>query len=63
MKISEYTMSIWTSILRDRKTYLNPFYNEKSDQVVQINALSNKIKLWKNYYCRHMPDYQSTLVN
>ncbi len=56
-------MSIWTSILRDRKTYLNPFYNEKSDQVLQMNALSNKIKLWKNYYCRHMPDYQSTLVN
>ncbi len=56
-------MSAWTSILNDRKTYLNPSYNEKSEPILQINVSSNQIKLWKNYYCRYMPDYQSTLVN
>jgi len=63
MKISEYTMSAWTPILRDRQIYLNPYYNEKSNQILQVNVSINQIKLWKNYYCRHIPDYQSTLVS
>lgn len=62
MKISEYTMSAWTPIIRDRKTYINPFYNDKLDQVLQLNN-SFQVKLWKNYYCRYMPDFQSTIVS
>jgi hypothetical protein len=63
MKISEFTISAWTSILSDRKTYLNPVYYEQSEQILQMNIASTQIKLWKNYYCRYMPDYQSTLVS
>jgi hypothetical protein len=63
MKISEYTMSAWTPILLDRQIYLNPYYNEKSNQILQVNVSINQIKLWKNYYCRYIPDYQSTLVS
>jgi len=59
MKISEYTMSAWTPILGDPNIYLNTNYNKKFNQILQIN--SNQIKLWKNYYCRYIPDYQSTL--
>ncbi|CAF3504310.1 unnamed protein product [Rotaria sordida] len=60
MKISDYTMSVWTPILNDRQTYLNSNYNGKSEQILQINTLY-QIKLWKNYYFRYIPDYQSTL--
>jgi hypothetical protein len=63
MNISKYTMSAWTPILHDRKTYLNPLYNEKFNQISQINVSANQIRLWKNYYCRYIPDYQSTLVS
>jgi phosphatidylinositol-3-phosphatase len=62
MRISEYTLSAWTAILRERSLYLNPFYNEKSDKVLQPNNSCRHIKLWKNYYCRYMPGYRSTLV-
>lgn len=62
MKVSEYTMSAWTPILRERTLYLNPSYNEKSDKVLMPNNSSRHIKLWKNYYCRYMPGYRSTLV-
>ncbi|CAF5142147.1 unnamed protein product, partial [Rotaria sp. Silwood1] len=62
MKISEHTMSAWTPILRERSLYLNPFYTEKSDKVLIPNNSSRHIKLWKNYYCRYMPGYRSTLV-
>jgi len=58
MKISEYTMSAWTPILRDRKTYLNSNYSKNFNRTLQIN--SNQIQFWKNYYCRHIPDYQPT---
>jgi len=61
MKVSEHTMSAWTPILRDRTTFTNPFYNEKTDKVLQPNVSSRHIKLWKNYYCRYMPGYHSTL--
>ncbi|CAF3661708.1 unnamed protein product [Rotaria sp. Silwood1] len=61
MKISEHTMSAWTPILRERSLYLNPFYTEKSDKVLIPNNSSRHIKLWKNYYCRYMPGYRSTL--
>ncbi|UJR26804.1 hypothetical protein I4U23_008117 [Adineta vaga] len=61
MKISEYTMSAWTPILQDRKMYLNPLYNTKSNEILQINSTLNQMKLWKNYYFQHMPDYQSTV--
>jgi hypothetical protein len=61
MKVSEYTMSAWTPILRERTLYLNPFYTEKSDKVLIPNNSSRHIKLWKNYYCRYMPGYRSTL--
>ncbi|CAF1504586.1 unnamed protein product [Adineta ricciae] len=63
MKISEYTMSVWTPLLQERHSYLNPLYNANSSQVLQINSTLNQIKLWKNYYCQHMPDYQSTVVS
>jgi hypothetical protein len=63
MKISEYTMSAWTPILHDRQNYLNPFYNKKINQIVQVNVSSNEIKLWKNYYCRYIPDYQTSSVS
>ena len=62
MKVSEYTMSAWTPILHERKLYLNPFYNEKSEKVIIPSNSSRHIKLWKNYYCRYMPGYRSTLV-
>lgn len=58
MKISEYTMSVWTDILRDSKTYINPSYRDKAHQILHIDL---SIKLWKNYYYRYMPDYQSSL--
>jgi len=61
MKISEYTMSAWTPILRERNLYLNPSYNEKSEKILIPNNSSRHIKLWKNYYCRYMPGYRSTL--
>ena len=61
MKIDEYTISIWTSILHDRQIYLNKLYNKEFEQVLQANTF-NEMKLWKNYYCRYMSDYQSTLV-
>jgi len=62
MKISEYTMSAWTPILRDYQIYLNRNYNQKFNEILQINV-SNEIKLWKNYYCRYKHDYQSTSVS
>ncbi len=62
MKISKYTMSAWTPILSDARIYLNPSYNERFSQISQINVSSNQIRLWKNYYCRYVPDYQTTLV-
>ncbi|CAF2432659.1 unnamed protein product [Rotaria sp. Silwood2] len=62
MQISEYTMSVWTPMLHNRQTYLNSNYDTSFEQILQINT-SNQIKLWKNYYFRYMPDYQSTLVN
>jgi hypothetical protein len=62
MKISEYTMSAWTPILRDHQSYLNPNYNQKLNQILQVNV-TNEIKLWKNYYCRYKPDYQSISVS
>ena len=62
MKVSEHTMSAWTPILRERTLYLNPSYNEKPDKVLIPNNSSRHIKLWKNYYCRYMPGYRSTLV-
>lgn len=52
MKISENTMSLWTSILRDSTTYLNRDYDKNFDDILQVNT-SNQIKLWKNYYCRY----------
>jgi hypothetical protein len=55
-------MSAWTPILRERTLYLNPSYTEKSDKVLIPNNSSRHIKLWKNYYCRYMPGYRSTLV-
>ncbi|CAF1098524.1 unnamed protein product [Rotaria magnacalcarata] len=61
MKVSEHTMSAWTPILRERALYLNPFYAERSDNVLIPNNSSRHIKLWKNYYCRYMPGYRSTL--
>lgn len=61
MKISEYTMSAWTPVLRERSLYLNPSYNEKSEKILIPNNSSRHIKLWKNYYCRYMPGYRSTL--
>jgi len=61
MKVSEHTMSAWTPILRERTLYLNPSYTEKSDKVLIPNNSSRHIKLWKNYYCRYMPGYRSTL--
>lgn len=56
-------MSAWTPILRNRENYLNRLFDEKFPQISQINTSSNHIKLWKNYYCRHIPDYQSTVVS
>ncbi|CAF0769870.1 unnamed protein product [Adineta ricciae] len=61
MKVSEYTMSAWTPILRERTLYLNPSYTDKSDKVLLPNNSTRHIKLWKNYYCRYMPGYRSTL--
>ncbi len=55
-------MSAWTPILRERTLYLNPSYAEKSDKILIPNNSSRHIKLWKNYYCRYMPGYRSTLV-
>ncbi|CAF4628725.1 unnamed protein product [Rotaria sp. Silwood1] len=62
MEISAHTMSVWTPILHNRQIYLNSNYNKTFEQILQVNTL-NQIKLWKNYYFRYMPDYQSTLVN
>lgn len=63
MKISEYTMSAWTPILHDRKSYLNPNYDQRLSTISQANVSTNQIRLWRNYYCRYFPDYQSTLVS
>ena len=63
MKVSEYTVSAWTPILKNQAIYKNPFYNEKSDKVLLPSISSRHIKLWKNYYCRYMSGYHSTLVN
>lgn len=62
MNISKYTMSAWTPILRNRKSFLNPSFDESIRQIPSINTSSTHIKLWKNYYCRHIPEYQSTVV-
>jgi len=60
MKISELTMSMWTEFLREKKSYINPLYNEKTNRILQVNLSINSIKLWRNYYCRYLPDYQQT---
>ena len=46
----EKTISIWTEILENEKEFLNPIYDENSEQPIQINY--KKIKLWKEYFLR-----------
>lgn len=62
MKVSEYTMSAWTPILQNKILFINPFYNNQSEKVLHPNVSSRHIKLWKNYYCRHLPGYQPSQV-
>ena len=64
MPISEYTMSAWTPILRQRTLYVNPCYQAKSSkQVLQPNNALFAEKFWDTYYYRYLPDYQPTVVS
>lgn len=58
-------MSAWTKIIQNRNNYLNLNYdcNNECNKLVHVNVSTNQIKLWRNYYCRYVPDYQSTIVN
>jgi hypothetical protein len=64
MRISRYTMSAWTPFLRDSSPYLNEHYRpQSSNQILQINASSLNIRLWKNYYFRYRVGYRPSLAS
>ncbi|XP_008823214.1 myotubularin-related protein 6 isoform X2 [Nannospalax galili] len=52
LKLKEKTYSLWPFLLDDRKKYLNPLYNSKSQRftVLEPNTISFNFKFWRNMY-------------
>ena len=49
-KAKENTISIWSEVMKRKKEFLNPIYDENDEKEIQINY--KKIKLWKEYFLR-----------
>jgi hypothetical protein len=49
-KAKENTISIWSEVMKRKKEFLNPIYDENNEKEIQINY--KKIKLWKEYFLR-----------
>ena len=44
------TISIWTFVMKEKNSYLNPIYDPNNNKVMSINY--KKIKLWTEYFYR-----------
>ena len=49
-KAKENTIGIWSEVMKRKKEFLNPIYDENDEKEIQINY--KKIKLWKEYFLR-----------
>ena len=44
------TVSVWTEIFKDKKKYLNCYYDEKSVKILEPNYAYYNIKLWTKFF-------------
>ncbi|KAI0988650.1 hypothetical protein GJ496_001822 [Pomphorhynchus laevis] len=60
--VYENTVSLWTYMLANKETFINPFYEKStSNEVIIPNSSIRIMKLWSNYYCRYCVNFRSTL--
>ena len=63
MKIAEYTLSLWTSILESRSPFINTAYQINSSSSILNEPIPlAQLRFWDTYFYRFLPDYQMSNV-
>ena len=52
LNMMEKTESIWAYVLENKKKFLNPIYNKKQNDDIELEINYKKIKLWEDYFFR-----------